>query len=343
MAAEVAAEPNDTTGHELRVLLVCHAGSGIGLGHLSRTLVVAGALRRELAASVHLLIQGDPLYRDDLSAYDHQFIAGEDSLVDRVLRRTREIDATAVSFDLQTQRVPGDIDRLLRTLKAAGCRIVSVDGLLGGPGQLDLVFIPAFRYSPPPTLADTRVLFGWDCFLLESKHPARDWRPGAKVLALTGGSDATGLGETWPALLDAALPAAAELHWVTGPYARPLVLPGRPRLPIVNHQAPAGLDDLMAKVNYAATVYGVSFFELLYHGVPTVVFSPYGGKDKAELSAIAAEGVALVAEDAASAAASLQTLMADPGLAAELSRRARARLSVSGGQRFARAVAALVA
>jgi spore coat polysaccharide biosynthesis predicted glycosyltransferase SpsG len=179
--------------------------------------------------------------------------------------------------------------------------------------------------------------------LLDVKRPPIPWKPGKRVLVLTGGSDATGLGEVLPTLLDSELPAGTELHWVTGPYARQPVLPASPRLSIDNHRAPSDLNDLMAHASYALTVYGVSFYELLYYGAPTVVFSPYGNKDDEELGTIAREAVALRAADEVDGVAKLKRLMADDALAESLSRRARLKLSVPGGRKLAHAVAQLLA
>jgi hypothetical protein len=98
----------------------------------------------------------------------------------------------------------------------------------------------------------------------------------------------------------------------------------------------------MAQASYALTVYGVSFFELLFYGRPTVVFSPYGNKDDAELDTIASEAVALRASDEVDGVAKLKGLMADEALAESLSRHARRKLSVSGGRKLAQAVAQLL-
>ena len=86
-----------------------------------------------------------------------------------------------------------------------------------------------------------------------------------QVLALTGGSDATGLGKTWPTLLNETLAIETKLDWVTGTYAQQPVWPLTPRFSMLNYQSPSGLDNLMVAANYAVTVYGVSFFELLYY------------------------------------------------------------------------------
>jgi UDP-N-acetylglucosamine:LPS N-acetylglucosamine transferase len=100
------------------------------------------------------------------------------------------------------------------------------------------------------------------------------------------------------------------------------------------HLAPNGLQHLMSTTNYAVTVYGVSFFELLQLGVPTVVFSPYGEKDDQELKEIEQEGLALVAKDEKDATQKLIALMKNEELAARLSATATERLRSRGIDRL---------
>jgi spore coat polysaccharide biosynthesis predicted glycosyltransferase SpsG len=328
----------------MNAVIVCHAGAGLGLGHLTRSLVVAGALHQELGAKVHLLIQGDPVQHADLGEFEHHFLGDEEDLLHAIRQEVQHVDAQVVILDLHPRLVPADIGRLLEDLRQGRCKVISIDGLVNHRSKLDLIFIPSFHFSPPAgSIGVAPLLFGWDSFLLNVKRAPIEWKPGGQVLALTGGSDATGLGKTLPTLLNEALADDTELHWVTGPYAQQPVLPAFPRFSMVNHQSLSGLDDLMVEANYAVTVHGVSFFELLYYGVPTVVFSPYGGKDDAELDTIAKEGVALVAKDEVDAVGKLKELMADHKLAAALSQHARQRLSAQGGQKLAHAIAKLFA
>jgi len=331
-------------GPGINALLVCHAGKGMGLGHLTRSLVVARSISQELGFGVRLLIQGDSVQRADLAEFDHQFLGIDEDLVESILQWARQIDAQIVILDLHPRLIPEDIESLLRILRQSGRKTIGVDSLVNHRSILDLVFMPSFCFSHSGSFTGkSPILYGWDCYLLNVKRQSMEWKHGMQVLALTGGSDATDLGKTLPIMLNDALPGSTELHWVTGPYAPQPVKLESPRISMVNHQSPSGLDDLMINSNYAVTVFGVSFFELLYYGVPTVVFSPYGNKDDAELTAIASEGVALVAWDEVEAVAKLKELMADDKLAASLSFCARQKLSVPGGHKFAQAVAEMIA
>lgn len=329
-------------GRALRALIVCHAGIGVGLGHLTRALVVARALRQQLGVQVQLLIQGDLIPIDAIDKFDHRFLLHHESLTDAVAVLARNDDAQLLVFDLHPMQVPADIDDLFMELRSSGRKLIAVDALADHSRFLDLVFIPSFQFQPPLHGEDAeKFVFGWDCFLLNVRRTPRPWQPGKNVLALSGGSDATGLGLTWPQELDDTLADGSELHWVTGPFAQAPVWPEFPRVRMYNHIAPSGLDDLMVNASYAATVYGVSFYELLYYGVPTVVFSPYGSKDNSELMAIDAMGIALVGTDEHDAITKLTVLMADNQLAASLSLKSLRQMSVRGECRFAKKVAAL--
>jgi len=299
-----------------KILVVCQAGEKTGLGHLSRALVVCRALLQQ-GFIPELLVHGEPLPLADKASLSVRFTCSND-LCATISAIAAENPSDLVIFDLQPQRIPPDITVLLSALKARGCKLITIDAMADMRQLVDLVFIPAFQLKPELNQGDTsRLVYGWDCFLLKVAARTTQWQDGKNLLVLTGGSDATNLGQSWPALLDAALPDDTALHWVTGPYAASPQWPRDPRITFYNYQAPDNLQQLMSTANYAVTVYGVSFYELLYYGVPTVVFSPYGDKDTSELEAIAASGIALVAKDEKEAIVKLNQLMASPSVATE--------------------------
>ena len=322
----------------VKVLMVCHAGAGTGLGHLTRSLVAARALEEEAGFDVCFLIQGDVVDRADLKRFRHRFIPFECRLSDSILQMALHEGIEVVVFDLQSSQVSSDIEGLLVDLKRLGCKLVSIDALSSLHQGLDMIYVPSFCFTPPDGADRKKFFFGWDCFLLNASGTPSIWRPGSSVLVLTGGSDATGLGNTLPELFDSILPTGVDLHWVVGPYAANPRLPDSQKRKVIAHAGLSNLDALAGQVNYAVTVYGVSFFELLYYGIPTVVFSPYGLKDDAELALIASAGVALVAKDEYDAVRRLKILMGNDDLASDLSLRAKQKLSSGGPHKFAQAL-----
>ena len=327
----------------MNVLIVCHAGRGVGLGHLTRSILVARSMQQKFGAYIQLLVQGDSIKQEYLSGFEYQFLEGDKDLGFVIRQQVQAHNIQIIVFDLYPLQIPESFSDLLSELRQDNCKLISIDGLIDYHNKLDLIFIPSFHFLPPLELnIEIPVLFGWDCYLLNIKSKPAEWKPGKRVLVLTGGSDVTKLGETLHAQLNAVLPDFTEVNWVTGPYAETPVWPELQKIKMSNYNAPSGLDELMLKSNYALTVYGVSFFELLYYGVPTVVFSPYGNKDDVELAVIEAEGIALVATDEIDAVHKLKQLMASDNLAMSLSKKAKQMMSVPGGQKFVQAVSELV-
>ena len=327
----------------MNVLIVCHAGKGVGLGHLTRSIVAAKSMQQKFDANIKFLVHGESVKQDYLSGFEHQFLEGDKDISFVIKKLVVLHEIQIVVFDLYPHQIPQNFSDLLTELRQDNRKLISIDGLIDFHDKLDLIFIPSFNFTPPIDLnIKTPVLFGWDYYLLNVKYEPVNWQPGKHVLVLTGGSDTTNLGKTLPTELYAVLPGFTELHWVTGPYANDPVWPESRKIKMLNHNAPTGLDDLMLKSNYAITVFGVSFFELLYYGIPTVVFSPYGDKDEAELALVEAEGIALVAKDETDAVHKIKQLMENDNLAKSLTKQARQKMSVPGQQKFVQAVSELM-
>lgn len=327
----------------MKALIVCHAGSGIGLGHLTRSLVAGRSLREKLGFEVGLLIQGNPINRTDLNEFEHHFVGVEKDLLAVVKSHVVGAGRYVIVFDLFASLIPDGIGGLFDDLRERGHVLISVDGLVDYRKKLDLIYIPSIYYPPSESLDDSApIVYGWDHLLLNVRHSPQTWNPGSTILVLTGGSDASGLGNTLPTSLDARLPSIMEVCWITGPYSEQPVWPTKPRLKIRDYTSPDSLDDLMLTSNYAITVFGVSFFELLYYGVPTVVFSPYGSKDSTDLSKIREAGVALVATNEEDAVGQLSNLLSDEIKAQSLSYRARKLVNEPGTLTFSKAVAKLI-
>jgi spore coat polysaccharide biosynthesis predicted glycosyltransferase SpsG len=319
----------------LNILIVCHAGREAGLGHLTRTLVVARALKKEISAEVKILIQGDKVSIDSLDEFDHRFLSGDESLGGAIYLWSKQLKFSISVFDLYSMHMPADIDSIFLNLKNSGSKLIAIDSLVDHSQIFDLIFMPSFSYRPPKnSTCIEKFVYGWDCFLFEAMENQIVRRSGRNLLVLTGGSDVTDLGKYWPQELNKRLPLDCVLNWVTGPFAKAPLWPENTRIRMHNHRSPSGLGDLIATADYAITVYGVSFYELLSCGVPTVVFSPYGNKDCPDLNAISDLEIALVAKDAHDAITKLEILWEDKILANNLSFKSLRQMSINGGFRF---------
>lgn len=313
-----------------------HAGSGIGLGHLRRSLVAANALASRLGALIDFIAIGRSI-DISLAELSNVNFSVTDEKLEAVLNRIRASKRySAICLDLFQPFVNEDTLSALISLREIGCRIISIDPMPYLETQIDLVYVPSFLQPAPSDLPEfkTRIVYGWDTYLLDVQPKERRSHGSKSILVLSGGSDVSQLGRDWPTLLDNELSPSSVVHWVTGPFSRRPSFPSLSRVKFIEHVAPVGLNELMNGADLAITVFGVSFFELLALGVPTVVFCPNNNKHKRELSAISDLGISIVADNVEDATKKAALLAQDDNLKLKLSRNSTAILKRFGGERF---------
>ncbi len=301
----------------MNALIACHCGPSIGLGHLKRSILIANLLTEKLDMKVSLLIQGETFKLTNIEKLSVNIIKLTDDLFSKIKQYN---ELTFVFLDLSHNFIPENIISELLYFKNTSIRVISIDCLINHSSLLDKVFIPSFFIDPKIKIGDgSKFIYGWDCYLIDDSHNRLSWSPGNKVLILTGGSDTTNLGKNWPVRLNKILPKDCELTWVSGPFAKSPKIPKNANFLFKEKIAPSNLRSLMTETNYAITIYGVSFFELLKLGVPSIVFSPYSNKYNRELSEISYLKIAQVAKDENEASEMLVDLMNNNHLANDIS------------------------
>lgn len=315
------------------VLLLTAANTTHGLGHLRRMMPLAAAMQDGYAAGVHLAIVGDPPALKDLALIPQT--RGDD--VATLVRQVRESHAFEILVcDLPSGVLDEGAVRDLARLQAEGVALISIDHSLPDLLQPSLNWVPSFYLKKEPAEVDR---YGWDCYLLEA-DPLFDPKkppPNRRVLVLTGGSDALGLGAYLPAALAKTLPRDVAVQWVHGPYAdAPLIPEGDERFSVVT--APPDMTALYRNASHALCVYGVSFYECLRYGLATVVMAPDTIIDEGELHALIAAQTAVPAREASHAAQQLADLLSDPKESARLRQQSMSFIDGQGAARLAEAL-----
>ena len=329
--------------NRFRALLVCHVSSEIGIGHLSRLLALAETLRKDNNVIPEFLIFGDLIKQDELADFNVYAFSLADDFVATIENILKINNFDVVIFDLYPKHSIDNLGELFIQLKQRKVRLISIDSLIEYCNILDIIWIPSFNFDCSRYTNCTSVLkSGWDSFLIQKRLQHKDWTPGIKVLILTGGSDVVNLGETLPMQLDELLVKSTDVHWVRGPFSGSPNLPKKCRLNWIVHNAPERLDELIVQSDYVMTVFGVSFFEVLQYGIPTVVFSPYGNKNNNELDALSEEEVAMSVYNPKLAIEGLIELMNNDGLAKEYSMNALKKMSINGVQNLSNEIYSLM-
>ena len=305
----------------ISIAVVSASGRRSGIGHSRRADRIAEAASRRVdVAAARIDLDGDP---------------DEAALVDAL----GAVEGWVIVVDVPPSFRSDALVERLEGRRMQGHRVIGIDGPSDG---VDVLIVPSFviddEVSRRQQEASLDVRWGWDHLLIDQRRCIAPRLAGSPLLVLTGGSDATGLGRTLPALLDSQLGAGTAVEWVVGPHAPEPELPEAPRLDWRVRRDLKDLRPLMERAGHALAVYGVSVLELLHHGVPTVVLSPYGDRDVRQLEVLEREGLALTATDAERAVERLAALVEDPSSAHDLARRAATRIPELGVERVVDAI-----
>ena len=322
-----------------KILLVCYISHKIGLGHLSRLLALAQTLKKDKKIIPEFLIFGDLIKKDEIESFVVHNFSIEDDFSQTIKSLLQNNNFRALVIDIYHSHNLSNLHNLFIQLKQQKILIISIDTLLEHCDILDLIWIPSFNFDISKYNHCKSILrSGWDTYLIQKRLNHKKWRPGSKILVLTGGSDVLNLGKILPIQLDSILDKNSEVHWVKGPLSDDPKLPEKQKLKWIFHDAPQQLDEIIVQSNYVLTVFGVTFFEVLQYGIPTVVFSPYDIKDDKDLKALSNEDVAIVSNNSRSAIKELSNLMADDKLANKLSINALKKLSINGSQQLSKRI-----
>ncbi len=292
----------------MRVLVVTQCGERVGLGHLTRSGVVVRRLQEQLAATVTLLVQGDTVDAAATELLPKTTLGWSESLAEKVIEWCEKNPVDVVIFDLALIENAANFSKMLQRLGGETVR-VAIDGLFEFSAHLEYIHVPSFYLSPEISQKTdpTKISYGWDHYLLPNVEKTVPFQPGRRLLVMTGGSDLGALGEQWPAMLDEQLTESMEIIWIKGPFAAPPVIPHSSHHQWQVLENPADLLSIMTNCHYALSVYGVSFFELLQRGVPTVVLGVEGKPQ--EMAALKKADVATVAATPIEAVQQLPLLM----------------------------------
>ena len=316
-----------------KVTIFTEAGAAIGLGHLMRMIAAIRALQDHLSARVELIIKGEPVSHSALQFIDARWVT---EFKPEELAHALETSSCCV-FDVK-KYCSLLIDALTERPEASVA--VGIDVAADFDQLFDLVWMPSiFLDNARVQTGGTAISHGWDCFLLHGDtikkgSVAYSEQSAQKVLVLTGGSDAANMGDSLPDMLLSQLPGEASITWVEGPYASAPVVTsehGKHRFSV--EKAPNNLTSLYSSFDVILAVYGVSYYECLKAGVPTIVFDPVGAAAPEEWELVRASFPGFVADNVPEAISKLRAFIDKPTKPEEFDR--VSRQLAQGGENFA--------
>lgn len=283
-----------------KVSLYCHASREIGLGHLRRISNIANALQAYLGLGTIIHIHGEQKQLEWLHSKT-LWHAQESELIARIERDENSL----IILDFHPNFI--DLSTLCNALgtyrKNSSNRIIALDKLDALLPLIDRLFIPSFFCK----LDSPKVSYGWDHYFLDktSKNSFEK-----QITILTGGSDALGLGETLPALIEPVVPNEWKLIWIQGPYAPSPHLKTHQRWHC--YQDPKDLQTIIASSLIVLSTYGLSLFESIANAGSVILLPPQHLCSNEELQALEQSHTCIINRELEQVPSKLAHLISDP-------------------------------
>lgn len=313
------------------VRLFSATGHRFGLGHWARSSVVNDRLQTDKRLRVRLLVAHET---SDLVLEKINVNSAKKLSIDELSTAINEplMSPGLVLLDIPWIQLGENIQESIASARQNGVKTVGVDVPKEFFDWFDLVFQPNFKQVQQE--ANSKVVSGWDCFLLRNRAPQINREDETTLVIAVGGSDVANLLDTWVPPLTKSPGRFRKLEVIRGPFTRNLRGGDTKKVEVTDHRDSADIPRILARASFGLCVYGVSFFELLAAGIPTVTYSPYGNRHAAELQEIESLGIALVAKSPEQAINQLHELTNQPELAMQIGKEAASLLDSPGENRL---------
>ena len=197
------------------------------------------------------------------------------------------------------------VKKILLEIKKLGILIIGIDSLRSFHKYLSYVWIPSpYKES---ILKSKNIFYGWDKMIFNRYNFS--YIRSNKILFLLGSSKNIFVSKNLPRLIENQIPKKFELHWVLGKYSvKPKnVDPDR----WIFYKGVDDLSNLLKKTGFVFSTYGLSLFESLSCGIPTVSYCSINNykKDRKEINFFKKKNICPIETDINKAVLSLKYLV----------------------------------
>ncbi len=306
-----------------KVLIVCTMGSKTGLGHFTRCSSLMNHVQNKRIKCSLLKLE------DFKKNYNENFIN----------QKIKIFKPDLIIFDLGKKFLKPRFLNLLKELKREKYKLIGIDNLKSCYPYLDLVWVPSFFLEKK--FKKKNVVYGWDKFLLKKSN--HRYKIKKKIYILTGASKNNFLPNILPSLIEKKIPKKFKLIWVKGKYSKKPNLNFKSDRWKILDKSKSYLSYL-PDAGYVLTTYGMSFYESLSLGIPTVCF-PVGQnkkKDYLEFQKLKRLNVSILKSNYRSAINELNKLTFNKKKALLLSRKSKLKFDKNGLDSFKSFLAKLI-
>lgn len=236
-------------------LIIYSFGQQSGYGHYKRAQIIEKYLKENVECNVKkMCIQDNVIFQNNLA----------EVILKKISKKKIEI----LILDLNNAHIKSTIriKKMLIKINSMGVKLIGIDSLRNFYKYLDCVWIPSpFKKN---NLISKKIVWGWDKMVFNryklTHHKTKN------IFFLLGGAKNTLINKCLPKLVEKKIPKEFNLYWVCGKFSNKPKFIDKTRWTLCKNSN--SLEKKIPKSNFVFSLYGLSFFEALSCGIPSVAF-----------------------------------------------------------------------
>lgn len=269
-----------------KILIITDIGKKEGLGHYSRAKILNSEIQFYFSKKYKIfnILFTKHKIKNNYTKFSFSF--------QDVLNKIKKINPNIIIINTSKIFEKNYGSKLINFSKKfnRNINLICIDGFLRFNTQINSIWIP--NIIIPKKYQNKNVFFGWDKLILQRKINFKKKNFTKNFLISHGGSDVYNLTKKLPKYL---FNLNLNINWIIGPYARKPKINKKYKNIHLIHQ-PKTLGKFIRESYLAFTLFGMSFFETIYHSVPTIVMIPRGKENRILINYIKKEKILVLAD-----------------------------------------------
>lgn len=250
-----------------KIFIISDIGHNVGLGHFSRSKFLTNEINSFFGKKIKI-------YNFYFSKKGICFNKIKSikiiNLHNYILRKINKISPDIVIFNVSRFLEPKlhEFAKLLKT--HYNLKLIAIDGFIKKSEFFEKIWIPNVTLKYKKDFINRKILYGWNKILIDNSKIKKKKNKKIKILFILGGTDKYKIGKYLPKLVEKKFDQNVNFLWIKGPYASKPKIYNKKKWVIVKNKF--NLKSIYKDIDVAFVVFGVSFFEIVYQGIPNVLF-----------------------------------------------------------------------
>ena len=236
-------------------LIICSYGHQSGFGHLTRAKIIKNYIKKNIRSKVRVLVVNDKNVK-------------KKNISELILKKIekKKINVLILDINFFHTNFKNKIIELINFVKEKGIRVVGVDSARNFYKFIDCVWIPSpFKQI---NLTSKNIFYGFDKMIFNRYKISYSGLK--KIVFLVGGSKNKEISNKLPRIIEKSISKKFKLIWIKYGFSSHPKVVDKKRWLI--YSAKSSLKNIFKQSGFIFTFYGLSFFESLNCGIPSVAF-----------------------------------------------------------------------